>query len=177
MKKTSGGASKMSNATVGFPVLAVFIAALIGGCSSQGTATDSAAGGLIAARDKLVADIHQCSQRYGYDPNHVQGVAENALAPQELQWRQCAYDATRVYEQGNPAMKSQYEQLIAEDIGMTTAIQQGTMTRSQRRTRIETLVGQIKSAEEAQALATATEQERQMQQIRNVVESARGFAY
>jgi hypothetical protein len=45
---------------------------------------------LIAARDKLIADLQQCSQRYGYDPNHVQGVAENALAPQELQWRQCA---------------------------------------------------------------------------------------
>jgi hypothetical protein len=167
----------MSNAGVGFPILAVFIAVLIGGCASQGTSTAPAASGLIAARDKLVADLHQCSQQYGYDPAHAQGVAENALAPQELQWRQCAYDATRVYEQGNPAMKSQYEQLIAEDIQMTTAIQQGTMTRSQRRTRIEALIGQIKSAEEGQAQAAATEQERQMEQVRNVVESARGFSY
>ena len=149
----------------------------IAGCSNQGPATDSPASGLIAARDKLVADIHQCSQRYGYDPTRVQGVAENALAPQELQWRQCAYDATRVYEQANPAMKARYEQLIAEDIEMTTAIQQGAMTRSQRRARIEALVAQIKSTEEAQAKATATEQERQMEQVRNVVESARGFAY
>src|SRR6185312_164433 len=163
----------MSNATTGLPILAVFIAALIGGCSSQGTATDSAAGGSIAARDRLVADLHQCSQRYGYDPNQAQGVAENALAPRELPWRQCAYDAARVYEQANPAVKSQYEQLIAEDIEMTTAIQQGTMTRSQRRARIEELLGQIKSAEEAQAKATATEQDRQMEQVRNVVENAR----
>jgi hypothetical protein len=177
MKTTLSGVSKMSKATVGLPILGVFIAALIGGCSSQGTAADSAAGGLIAARDKLVADLQQCSQRYGYDPNHVQGIAENALAPQELQWRQCAYDATRVYEQANPAMKSQYDQLITEDIAMTTAIQQGTMTRSQRRARIEGLIGQIKSAEEAQATATATEQARQMEQVRNVVESARGFSY
>jgi len=167
----------MSNAAVRSKVLAVFIMASIAGCSGQGPATDSAASGPIAGRDRLIADIHQCSQRYGYDPSRVQGVAENALAPQELQWRQCAYDATRVYEQANPAMKSQYEQLIAEDIEMTTAIQQGTMTRSQRRARIEALVAQIKSTEEAQAKATATEQERQMEQVRNVVESARGFAY
>jgi hypothetical protein len=73
--------------------------------------------------------------------------------------------------------EGQYDQLIAEDIAMTTAIQQGTMTRSQRRARIEGLIGQIKSAEEAQATATATEQARQMEQVRNVVESARGFSY
>jgi len=169
--------SKMSNVVLRSTILAVFIMASIAGCSSQGPATDSAAGGLIAGRDKLIADVHQCSQRYGYDPTRMQGVAENALAPQELQWRQCAYDAIRVYEQANLAMKAQYEQLIAEDIEMTTAIQQGAMTRSQRRARIEELIGQIKSAEEAQAKATATEQERQMEQVRNVVESARGFAY
>ena len=169
----------MSNVTVGSAILAVFIAAWTGGCTSQGAAThaDAAASGSIAARDKLVADLHQCSQQYGYDPKRAQSVAENALAPQELQWRQCAYDATRNYEQANPALKSQYEQLIAEDIEMTTAIQQGRMTRSQRRARIEELIGRIKSAEEAQAKATATEQDRQMEQVRNVVENARGFGY
>jgi len=147
------------------------------GCSSQGPATGSTASGPIAARDKLIADVRQCSQRYGYDPNRVQGIGEHALAPQELEWRQCAYGAARVYERANPAVKSQYEQLIAEDIEMTTALQQGTITRSQRRARIEALIAQIKSAEETQAKVAATEQDRQMEQIRNVVDSARTFAY
>jgi hypothetical protein len=167
----------MRTAALGFPVFAVLTAALIGGCASKDTTTDSATSGVMGARDKLVADVRQCSQRYGYDSNQVQGVAENALAPQELQWRQCAYDAMRVYEQAHPALRSQYDQLIAEDIAMTTAIQQGTMTRSQRRARIEELIAQIRSKEEAEARATAAEQERQMEQIRNVVDSARGFAY
>jgi hypothetical protein len=158
-------------------MMAAAIMALVSGCSSKSPTTGSAADAPIAARDKLIADVHQCSQRYGYDPAHAQGVAENALAPQELPWRQCAYDAVRAYESANPALTSRYEQLIAEDIQMTTAIQQGTMTRSQRRTRIEALLAQIKSAEEAQAQATATEQARQMEQIRNVVDSARGFGY
>lgn len=167
----------MRTAAAGFPILAVLVAALIGGCASKDTATSSSTSGVMGARDKLVADIRQCSQQHGYDPNQVQGVAENALAPQELQWRQCAYDAVRVYEQAHPALRSQYDQLIAEDIAMTTAIQQGTTTRSQRRARIEELIAEIRSTEETQAKATAAEQERQMEQIRNVVESARGFGY
>jgi len=157
--------------------LTAAIAAAITGCTSQSGTTGQSGDTSMAARDKLVADIGQCSQRYGYDPRSATGIAENALAPQELPWRQCAYDAVRVYEQANPAMASRYEQLISEDIGMTTAIQQGSMTRSQRRARIEELIAQIKSAEEAQVQAAATEQERQMQQIRNVVDNVRGFGY
>ena len=152
-------------------------AATLAGCTSEGGTTGQSANPALAARDKLVADIGQCPQRYGYDPRTATGIAENALAPQELPWRQCAYDAVRVYEQANPTLTSRYEQLISEDIQMTTAIQQGGMTRSQRRSRIEELIAQIKSAEEAQAQAAATEQERQMQQIRNVVDNVRGFAY
>jgi hypothetical protein len=86
----------MRTAAVGFPILVVFIATLIGGCTSKNTTTDSMTSAVMGARDKLVADIRQCSQQHGYDPNQLQGVAENALAPQELPWRQCAYDAVRV---------------------------------------------------------------------------------
>jgi hypothetical protein len=74
-------------------------------------------------------------------------------------------------------MRGRYEQLIAEDIQMTTAIQQGAMTRSQRRARIEELLAQIKAAEEAQIEAAASEQARQNEQLRNVVDNFRGFSY
>ena len=163
------------------PMRALFLlaatAAAIYGCASEGAKSTSSASGMMEARDKLVADIGQCSQRYGYDPNHVTGTADNALAPQELPWRQCVYDAVRLYERANPAMANRYEQLIAEDIQMTTAIQQGTMTRTQRRARIETLVAQIKADEEAQVNAAAIEQARQMEQVRNMVDGVRGFGY
>jgi hypothetical protein len=167
----------MKSTTLRATMILVMLIGAIAGCSSKSPSASSAAAAPIAARDRLIADIHQCSQRSGYDPAHVQGVAENALAPQELPWRQCAYDAVRAYEQANPALSSRYEQLIAEDIQMTTAIQQGSLTRSERRTRIEALLAQIRSAEEAQANAAAVEQARQMEQIRNVVDSARGFGY
>ena len=167
----------MKSPTLRSAIIVALLMAAIAGCSNKGPATNSTASAPIAARDRLIADIQQCSQRYGYDPAHVQGVAENALAPQELPWRQCAYDVVRTYEQANPTLSSRYEQLIAEDIQMTTAIQQGSLTRSERRTRIEALLAQIRSAEEEQAQAAAMDQARQMEQIRNVVDSARGFGY
>jgi hypothetical protein len=156
---------------------AVGILAALAACFSQAPRSNAAESPLIGARDKLVADLRQCTQAHGYDPANAAGVAEHALAPQELPWRQCAYDAVRVYEQSNPPLRGMYEQLIAEDISMTTAIQQGTMTRSQRRARIESLVAQIKTAEQEEVNAATVEQSRQNEQLRNVVEGVRGFGF
>ena len=50
------------------------------------------------------------------------------------------------------------------------------MTRSQRRTRDEQLIEQIKAAEDAQIKAATSDQARQQEQLRNVVDGARGFA-
>lgn len=128
---------------------------------------------IIAARQQLVADIGQCNKTYGYDPNATTGIAENQLAPHELQWRQCAYDAANKYSRAVPALADRYQQLINEDITMTNAIQSGTMTRSQRRARIEALIGEIKAAEENLIQASAEEQQKQLDQVRQVVEQIR----
>ena len=149
---------------------------LMAGCATDTASTTAAQSPVIAAREQLQANIHQCTATYGYNPEKVSGVAEHALAPHELQWRQCAYDAVRTYTTANPTLMSNYDQLVAEDISMTTAIQQGTMTRSQRRARIEELLGQIRDAENQQIRADASMQEQQNQQVRNVVEDMRGFA-
>ncbi len=58
---------------------------------------------------------------------------------------------------------------------MTSEIQAGTMTRSQRRQRLEALVEQIKRAEESQAEAAAIEQQQEMERVRQVVNSMRRF--
>jgi hypothetical protein len=107
------------------------------------------------SRQQLVVALDQCTRAHGYDPNQTAGVAENALAANELPWRECAYDAVRSYAEGKPSLGGLYAQLINEDIEMTTAIQEGSLTRSQRRARIETLLGQIRAAEDAQIQAAA----------------------
>ena len=155
--------------------LATAMIALVTACESQSTATSMSSDTVIAARDALIADLKQCTLNHGYDPNAA-GLPENALAPNELPWRQCAYDAAHRYGQAHPAVSNRYEQLISEDLQMTTAIQQGTMTRSQRRIRVQQLIEQIKAAEDAQIRAATDEQARQQEQLQNVVNGARGFA-
>ena len=154
--------------------LATAMILVVSACESPSTATGASSDNVIAARDTLVADLEQCTLKHGYDPNAA-GLPETALAPNELVWRQCAYDAANRYGQAHPAVSDRYKQLISEDLQMTTAIQQGTMTRSQRRTRIEQLIEQIKAAEDAQIKAATSEQERQQEQLRNIVDGARGF--
>jgi hypothetical protein len=125
---------------------------------------------------RSAADVRACSSQYAYDPTNTTAIAENALAPHELEWRQCAYDAIQRYAQANPALASRYDQLITEDMQMTTAIQQGTMTRTKRRARDQKLIGHIKAAEEQQIQTTVMEQQRQTEQVRNMVDGMRGFA-
>ena len=155
--------------------LATAMILVVTACESQSTTAGASSADVIAARDALIADLKQCTLKHGYDP-FAAGLPETALAPNELPWRQCAYDAAHRYGQAHPAVSARYEQLISEDLQMTTAIQQGTLTRSQRRIRVEQLIEQIKAAEDAQIKTAAAEQERQQEQLRNVVDGARGFA-
>ena len=153
----------------------LLVIATVAGCSSGSTRTATPESRLIEARDSLVADLRQCTATYKYDPDNAAGLAENSLGPNELEWRNCAYSAVRTYEGSNPSLTGMYENLIAEDRSMTAAIQQGTMTRSQRRARIEALVAQIKTAEQSQAAAATTDLSRQNEQIRRIGEGIRGL--
>ncbi len=164
--------------------LATALTVIISACVSPPTATAATFESVAAAREALVADLQRCTLAHGYDPNAA-GLPENALAPNELPWRQCAREAVQNYGKSNPAVSGYYNQLITEDVQMTTALQQGTLTRTQRRARIEELVEQIKAAEEMAQIkpsahgkdATETvDAATQRYQLRNVVENARGFS-
>jgi hypothetical protein len=159
-----------------FLLLQVALAAALTACASGGPVSDASPEPTrVAARDALVAKVRECTRTHGYDPRVESGVAESALAPNELPWRQCTYDALRAYGRSNPPLRSLYEQLIAEDISMTTAIQQGSLTRSQRRARIEALLAQIDQAEADQVLLAEFERERQAEQKQFLVESLRSL--
>jgi len=143
------------------------------------TAYSSSAQSQTPARDQLVALLHACTKTHGYDPNNTAGLGPNQLGPNELLWRQCAYDAVRAYEKTNPALSSQYDQLINEDITMTNAVQGGAMTRAQRRERLQELIAQIEEAEKNNVMAMpaggSTKAEETMN-VRQVVDGVRGFA-
>jgi hypothetical protein len=155
-------------------LLVVCLAGGVSSCATQSSASKSQSP-LPAARQQLVTDLSQCTKTFGYDPNNLTSIGENQLAPREIEWRQCGYDAVRRYARSQPTLTGLYDQLINEDITMTNAVQTGTMTRSQRRQRIEALISGLKSEEERQVQATAIKQEEQMERVRQVVEGMRGL--
>jgi hypothetical protein len=155
-------------------LLLIGVAAGVSSCTSHSSSSNSQSP-LAVPREQLIADLGQCTQTFGYDPKTITGVAENQLAPHEIEWRQCAYDAVRTYAHAHPTLTGRYEQLINEDITMTSAIQAGSMTRTQRRQRIQTLVEQIKGAEESEAQAEAIDQQQETERVRRVVDGMRGF--
>ncbi|HET8729441.1 MAG TPA: hypothetical protein VFO41_18210, partial [Alphaproteobacteria bacterium] len=126
---------------------------------------------LVQARARLSSSLDACSRETGYVPVESETLAEDTIAPGELAWRQCLYDAIRIYSAENVEMNGLYEQLIAEDISMTTAIQTGNMTRSQRRARLDALIEQIRVAEDQAALNRGLEQRMRDDQIRQIVDN------
>lgn len=149
-----------------------------GSASSSGAtaATSPSVQRITQARAKLDSDIAACTTQFGFDPFKTTGLPENALVPGELEWRQCAYEAARNYARINTGMRLQYELLIHDDRTMTDQIQAGTLTRSQRRAAVEARLADIRAQEEAQLQAAQGAAEADQQQMRNTVETMRGFA-
>lgn len=151
---------------------------VIANCApSQHTIEPDRADPILAARAQLIDALGRCEEVYNYDPAAMSAIGETALALNEPAWRQCAYDALRAYQNPDRAVRQQIESLIVEDIAMTAAIQQGTMTRSQRKARNLKQIEAIKSLEEAQAGAETAAQAQHDAQVRQVVEGLRGFAH
>ncbi len=150
-------------------------AAAIAACESQPEVPPEAY--LIQARARLSSDIQQCSRTYRYDPDSVAGLPERALAPGELLWHQCAYEAMRNYEEANPPLAPLYNSFIEQDVLLTNGLMQGQMTRSQRRTKIVRLLARIKTAEQEQIDGSRAEEEKKKRQVRNMYDLFRSFGY
>jgi uncharacterized protein YcfL len=148
-------------------LLAVGVLALTA-CASQQPSVTASQSGLIEARDKLVSDIHQCGQQHSYSPSAAAAVAEDTLAPNELEWRKCTYDAILVYARSNPTMIGKYQQLVYDDIVMTTHIQKHSMTRSNRRDRLNRLIADMKKMEDERVQMAEVDREQQSEQVQAV---------
>lgn len=135
----------------------------------NGAPTQSGSRAIIAARDQLAASLRQCSETYHYDPRHVEGIGEHALAPNETRWQLCAYDAVRVYEEANPPLAPLYSSLVSQDTLMTAGILHGNVTRSERSARIRALLEKIKAAEDNQIAASKMDEDRQLTQVNDML--------
>ena len=130
---------------------------------------------VMESRANLLLALQRCSDEHGYEPSMVQA-AETALAPGELGWRECAYAALRVHALSNPDLRQQYEQLIEEDQRMTAGIAAGTLTRSERQSRIDTLVRDIRVVENSRAQRDATDlRNLQVERLRETIDGLQEF--
>lgn len=154
--------------------VATLVAIAASGCATE-TASTASLATLAEARQQLSASIGACTRQYGYDAAKVAAIAQNVLATNELQWRQCVYAALRSYARTNSAMTARYESLITEDMAMTMGIRSGTMTRSQRKARIEQLTAEIRLAEDQQIAATHAQQQLQARQMENTISAIRSL--
>jgi hypothetical protein len=157
-------------------LLLALAACASGGSSSSGAGNTAAAKAdtLVDAREKLVAALTDCSSRYDYDPE-APGLPENALAPNELEWRDCAYAAAREYTRVNTALAVDFTTLIDEDQRLTQAVADGQMTRTERRQRLQPLIEGIRQKEEEQIQSLESDQARNLDLTRQVTEGLRGL--
>ena len=137
----------------------------VSACASE-PATKS--GGSMARFD---AGVEECKRAYGYDPDALPDLGEHSLAPNERKTRACVYDAIRTTVIPMTEIPEKYEALITTDEDLTDGIENGTMTRDQRRTKIEALIAEIESLESARA----KEFERALEAERRRTEFTRGM--
>lgn len=97
--------------------------------------------------DKALHDaLAACTATHGYDPDGP-ALPERALAPGEEAWRACAREAVMTTIVPDSSVPELYRRLIAEDERMTASVAAGTMTRAERRSRLEAALERIRAAE------------------------------
>jgi hypothetical protein len=118
----------------------------------------------------LSADLDECTRLHKYDPAQADQFGEYEIGEGELEWRQCAYQALRKHSRSVPDMQTRYEDVIAADLEMTRQIQDGTLTRAERRIRTEEMMDQIATAEDIRIEAEEEEKAR-LEQLRNLTDN------
>jgi len=128
------------------------VALLVAGCSYY-SATDNR---LEATKDVFA----ECTQQSGYDPR-TEGLGEHQLGPGELEWRGCAYHAIETKMMPGSAHPQQFAALIEADRQMTREIASGTLSRAERRAKLEALIAGMLGEEHAAEREANLERARQ----------------
>lgn len=135
----------------GHIAIAIFFAAFIS-ANNFAAAAENTTYGTAGFMPTIEAGMKSCSERIGYDPDAP--IGEMTLAEDERPWRACVYEVIEEKILPTTRIPDRYKALIAEDKAMTDAIQEGLLTRSQRRSRLQQLANEISAAEAAEIAAS-----------------------
>jgi hypothetical protein len=83
-------------------LLSLIGAALLAGCAEPEGKPVRPIPAVMESRAKLTLALNHCTELHGYAPGLAEGIAEHAMAPGELEWRECAYQAIRDHVRANP---------------------------------------------------------------------------
>ena len=121
---------------------AVVLPVLVAACAATTESRD-----VILARQQLDDYLKQCTASHGYDPEATSGLGPYALGAGEREWRECVYRGLEKFLIPNTLSPEAYRKAIAEDREMTASVAGGTMTRAERRARVEALLEEIEQTE------------------------------
>ena len=113
------------------------LAANLSSCATPQTPAEPIETPLQRGFERFQAYLNDCSKTTGTDPRTATGVGERELVAREREWRACAYEGIRALLVPVTKYPELYAQLISEDQAMTDRVAKGTMTRSERRARLD----------------------------------------
>ena len=98
-------------------------------------------------RSALDGHLAECTEIHGLDPREQVSTGENELAVGEQEWLECAYRGIEAIMVPFTKFPDMYDQLIADSRSMTALVEQGEMTRTQRRNVLQAAIVEIENAE------------------------------
>jgi len=152
-----------------FSAVAVCGALLAAACTQKPSPTYDVSF-IQLSREQLSVDLDECTRLHKYDPEQADQLGEYEIGDGELEWRQCAYAALRKHSRSVPDMQTRYEDVIAADLEMTRQIQDGTLSRSERRIRTKEMMDQIATAEDIR-IETEDQERARQEQLRNLTDN------
>ena len=158
---------------------AAFIFLTAVGCAQQGPQPEQRAS-FVELKARLETYLSQCTQTFGLDPRKESGLSENALAPNERDWLDCAYIGIENIMIPNSDFPGMYRDFIAEAQSIVDLMDRGGVTRTQRRDRLQTLITQIENAEIVRMIRNGPQMSEQKHRentelVREIGEGLRGL--
>lgn len=118
--------------------------------------------------EQLDAQLATCSGQYDYRAGAMEAsLGPHELAPDERAWRACVYQAVETNVMPNMNLRDRVQEVIDADRTMTDEIAAGTLTRAERRARVDKLLTALFNDEELSRREQAARMEQTMEADRD----------
>ncbi len=129
---------------------------LTAGCTEARQETETTGTTYMQQADaRFHARFENCKKIHNYDPERPPQLGESDLAPTERAWQECVYDAVRKVLIPATSSPEIYESAIRSSQTLTNGIEKGTVTRSQRKEKMEQIIAEIEAQERSNAAVEA----------------------